>query len=631
MATFDEIMQAAANADKAGDTDAAQKLVDMARQYIPAPVESDVMMPTAYDPSEPAPAQKMDRFGDTIKAATKGPIAATKAFGAGLVNQDDSISLQNMPDWVPGPLRRPAATLADTAMTGLGAAGTAYAFGAGLVGEAVGGSPTQEKKLARDLMMMGEVAVPQLAGSSGALVATAKAAKAAERIGSKVPTELQASARAAEDLGITPSLGAGGKGRAMTAATLEKVPLSGGVIAKDATRFVGDVERAFDSAVSRVGPVTGAERAGGALQSGLSKYVVDFKEKASGLYNRVGDKIPETTMIQAPETVGMIRDALAPFADKPEIAKRLGLNSWAGIADDLESGLSWRAASDLRTKIGESIGKITGPMADMDQGRLKQVYGKLTDDMEAAAKAAGPEAEAAWRRANNYYKRGAARISNDLDKTISAKNPERAFEAFAAMTKADRAGSDANRLYKIKASMPRDQWGEVAATIVDRLGRATPGAQNAAGDVFSPTKFLTEWNKMSAEAKRVLLPQDVRVELDKLAKVSDLAKTARAERNFSNSGAIVTGAGVGAAGVTAPVHTALFLGGAWGSSKLLTTPHTLRALNKLARGDAREMRAMANGNGPFAQDAATVLRMTAAEAAQGGIPANREQLQNSVR
>ncbi|WP_028955921.1 hypothetical protein [Sulfitobacter sp. 20_GPM-1509m] len=634
MATFDEIMAAAVNADKAGDTQAAQMLVNAAREMRDGAVQQQANQPGTFDPASPdfvvprgdvvtPTTGNEDRFGDTIRAATEGPIAATKAYAGGLADQSQSPTMAALPDWMADPAKKRLAYAGDAAMTGLAAAGTAISFGAGLAGEAFGGSPTGEKQLARDLLMGAEVAVPELAGGSSVMRAASRAGRAAEKVAA--PNEMQARARAASDLGITPSLGAGGKVRAMTAATLEKTPLAGAPIAKDAARFVGEVESAFSDITSRVGQASTAADAGGALQSGLKSFVKGFREKAGQLYGEVGKAIPDGTLIKAPETVASIRDAIAPFANSPEIAKQLGLNRWAAIADDLESGLSWRAASDLRSSIGESLGKVNGALADMDQGKLKQAYEKLTVDLEMAAKAAGPEAESAWRRANTYYRRGAERIQNDLDRTISADSPERAFEAFAAMAKADRATSNSTRLYKIKSSMPADKWREVASTIVDRLGRPSAGQQNAAGDVFSPSSFLTQWNQISDEAKRVLLPEEVRVQLGKLAQVSEGVKAANAERNFSNTGTIVAGATAGSALAAAPVTTAAILSGAWGSAKAMTSPVFLRALNNAARGDARAMRAMANGNGPFSQDAMTILRLSAADAANGGNAANSNQ------
>ena len=41
-----------------------------------------------------------------------------------------------------------------------------------------------------------------------------------------------------------------------------------------------------------------------------------------------------------------------------------------------------------------------------------------------------------------------------------------------------------------------DQQGQKAAIFVKQLGKAAPGAQTAAGDVFSRRAFLTNYNKL---------------------------------------------------------------------------------------------------------------------------------------
>lgn len=630
MADLQDVITALRNADAAGDAEAARALASIANKMMggadSAPQSGSVaatgnLTPRAYDPSEDVEARTPDRFGDTIEKATEAPRQMTKVYAAGVADADRSPTMQNLPDWVPEGARRPLSVAGDVAMTGIGVLGTAYSAGAGLVGEIAGGTPTQERKLARDLMMMGEVAVPELAGVSSVSVANRSAAQAVKRAEKGLSPAMRG-ARAASDLGITPSLGAGGKVRAMTAATLEKMPLAGGVIGDDAARFVGEVEQAAQRITAKIGTARNASDAGAALQSGLGKFVTNFKTRSGQLFDDVAKHIPRDTRVAAPSTVRAIREAVEPFKNNPEIAQQLGLNKWARLADDLDNGMTWEAATRLRSSIGESIGKINGPLADMDQGRLKRVYAQLTDDLASAASQAGPDAERAWTRAQTYYKSGAERISKQLDKTISAQSPERAFEAFAAMAKKDRASADVRRMAAIKSSMPKDEWREVSASIIDRLGRASPGAQNAAGDAFSPASFLTEWNKLSNEAKNILLPKSVRSELDKLADVAERVKAANAERNFSNTGTAISGAAVGAGAVADLGTTAAIVGGAWGSAKTLTNPAMLRALNRMAMGDTSAMQRLSSGRGALAVDARTILRMTAAESAQGGAAAN---------
>lgn len=605
MATFQELMSAAENAENSGDTEAARQLVQMAQSLMgggtsPSPVDStsDVMVPKAYDPSQDVATPKVDRFGDTIRAATEGPVAATKHFAGEVVNPDNSIGERALA----------------AGQTALSAAGATYAFGAGLVGETLGGSPTNEKKLARDLMMAGEVAAPELAGVSGSVRAAGRVAGAAQDL-NKTPTPRQEIARAADDLGITPSLGATGKTHGQVAAALEKVPGVGKVLERDAARFVDDVESAFNTVRRGVGEAKDAAGAGEALQGGIGKFVKRFEETSSRLYDRVDQFIPTDMKVEATNTIGLVQELTAEFADKPAVMQQLGLSKFAKLANDIEGGLSWKAIKDLRSSIGRAIGSNSGPLEGLDKAQLRQMYGQLSADMEAAATQAGPKAKAAWDRANTYYAKGAERIQGALDKTIKADSPERAFEAFTNMAKADRASSDVRRMLTIKKSMPKEEWNTVSASIIDRLGKAPSGQQNAAGDVFSPGKFLTEWNKMSDEAKAILLEPGARNQLDKLAKVSEGVKKANAERNFSNTGtvetwlAIVFGAGANLPATAAAVGTANL------SARAMTSQRFLSAANRAARGDYKAMKAIANGGSPVAQDAKTILRLAAADAA----------------
>lgn len=607
MATFQELMRAAVNAETAGDTEAARQLVGMA-QSLGGPQEAPEtsqqsagtgdLAPKPYDPSQDVATPRVDRFGDTIKAATAAPRKATSHFAGEVVNPENGLGKRALA----------------AGQTALSAAGTTYAFGAGLVGEALGGSPTQEKKLARDLMMMGEVAVPEMAGVTSGVTAAGKVARASEKL-AKAPTQRQEIARAADDLGITPSLGATSKTNAQAAAALEKVPGVGKVLERDATRFVDDVERAFVEVRRGIGEAGGPIGGGEALQGGIGKFVKRFEETSKKLYDGVDTHIPKDMVVEAPNTVRFIGELTQEFADKPAMLQQLGLNKFSRLADDMQGGLSWNAMKDLRSSVGRAIGSKSGPLEGLDKAQLRQVYGKLTEDMAAAAKQAGPKANAAWNRANKHYAAGARRIEGALDKTIKADSPERAFEAFVNMTKADRASSDVHRMRTIKKSMPKEEWDRVSASIIDRLGKAPAGQQNAAGEVFSPGKFLTEWNKMSPEAKSTLLSPSARNQLDKLARVSEGVKKANAERNFSNTGtvetwlAIVFGMGV------SPVTTATAVGGANLSARALTSERFLKAANRAARGDYKAMNAIAKGGTPYAQDAQTILRISAADAA----------------
>jgi hypothetical protein len=621
--TPEELLRAAMNAERAGDLQARDGLVKAAeammanggQQAAPAPKYREQMLPQPQLPPRAGtpvtPTRQVDTFGDTTIKAMAGPAAATRAYATGLIDQSRSPTMAALPDTYPAPLRRMTAGLGDLAMVGLAGLGTGFAGAAGLIGEAVGGTPTQERKLARDLMMMGQVAAPELAGVSGAALAgaTSRTASAAPR--ALKPSER--AAQAAQRVGVTPSLGMTGKTGAMTAAALEKVPFSGGTVARDAARAVGEVESAFAGAVSRIGPAGGPVRAGDALQTGLKGFVDSFQRRSGELFDAVDNAIPPGTQTRIPQTAQVVADQKRYFAQNPELAARLGLNQWDAVVSEAQTnGLPWQALKQFRSKVGEAIGSNRGALADEDLGRLKQLYGALTADMEVAARTAGPEAFKAWRRANDYYRSGAQRIETYLDKTITASSPERAYEAFVAMTKADRATSDVTRMRRIKASLKREDWQVVSSSIVDRLGKARPGQQGADGDTFSAGTFLTEWNKLSPEAKDILVPSDVRRELDDLAVVAETVKEGGAERNLSNTGTVVTATGLAYGLQAAPVSTTLALTSANISARALTSQTFLTALRNYRAGKPKMMEAMARGTGAFSADAKAFLGVAAA-------------------
>ncbi len=634
MATIEEILTKARNAEAAGDTEAARRFVQLAKKMsgaVPEAKSDTAPSPTAATDSEsrllgfdvrggaaPPQAVQPAQHGalDTTKSMMAEPLASMQNYLSGVIHPRESDigkGIARDSTYIPG-YSDVAASLANLGGAALSGLHTAMAGGAGLVGDAtglLGASPNSRQQLANDLMGMAE----STAGVSPLSATEAASARAAL----KADAKMSGPAGAARDLGITPSLGMTGKTGGMAAATLEKVPFASEIVARDASRAVGEIEGAFRKAVP--GGLSPSS-AGELLQKGLTAFVGKFKDRSNQLYDEVAKQIPPGTRVDVSNMRKSVDEAKQYFAGNPELASKLGMTNWDGVLAEAEkNGISWQGVRQLRTQIGEAIGSNRGALADEDIGRLKGLYGALTQDMEAAAKASGPQAYQAWTRANGFYKSGAKRVERSLDATISAKNPERAFEAFDALTKADRSTADIARMRQIKSSLSRDDWGQISSSIADRLGKARAGAQSADGGVFSPATFLTEWNKMSPEAKRILFDEPVRIELEKIAKVSERVRASGAERNLSNTGTIISATALAGAFMKAPTATATTLGGAVISAKAMTSPVFLRAVNRAMSGDAKAIEAMAKGKGPYAQDAAILMRMSAAEA-QGGGAAN---------
>jgi hypothetical protein len=156
-------------------------------------------------------------------------------------------------------------------------------------------------------------------------------------------------------------------------------------------------------------------------------------------------------------------------------------------------------------------------MSDVPRAQLKQLYGGISQDMEQQARNAGPQAFNAFSRASNYYKAGLDRLDT-LQDIVNRGGPESMFNAALSGTR-----DGATRLRAVMQSIGPDEQKTVAATVLKRMGNATPGNQDATGGVFSPQTFLTNWNRMSPEAKTALFdrfPGGLRDKVDNIASVA---------------------------------------------------------------------------------------------------------------
>ncbi len=452
--------------------------------------------------------------------------------------------------------------------------------------------------------------------------------------------------QAAKELGVTPSLGMTGPVGARVAGAMESFYPTAGRVADDAGRAMREAREAVGRAAGKVGPGSTPLEAGSALERGAEAFMKahliggEVPSLSQRLFARVSRYIPPDTRIDVSEVADTLKSFISRFQDTPEIARSLGQSRWQKWLQDIEANngmLTWEQVSQLRTMVGESIGKIAGPMADTAGGELKQVYAALTRDLEKAAEAAGPRAAEAWKRAVSHYRWATGRMQEALDLIFKAKSPEAAYEAFLALGRESGSRANLRRLADIKRAMPAEAWREVVATVIRRMGAATPGAQSATGDTFSASKFLTDWNRLSPEAKNLLfsgkgVPDGLHKELDALAKMMEAAKAAERQINVSRSGTVLGNLSLAGAATVSPVKTIALAIGAHLTARMLTSPPVLRALRNYiasggSRGAAERLIKAAGRNPELIADVNRLIRLTAPETSQ---PRSRPRLEEEL-
>lgn len=219
----------------------------------------------------------------------------------------------------------------------------------------------------------------------------------------------------------------------------------------------------------------------------------------------------------ADEAAGIARDRVAQAA---EIEQSLGDLTAAAQASG--GRLPYEAVKKLRTLVGQEL-QDAGLMANFPRSKFKALYAALSEDLSGAAKEAGPAATAAYNRANLYTRAGMKRVE-DIESVIDrAGGPEKVFQAATAGTR-----DGGSTLRAVMQSLPEEGQKAVTGAVIKRMGLANPNAQDASGEAFSAATFLTNWNKVSPEAKRALFDRygkNFSRDVDRIARVADNVKS----------------------------------------------------------------------------------------------------------
>lgn len=344
-------------------------------------------------------------------------------------------------------------------------------------------------------------------------------------------------------------------------------------------------------ATKQLGGAASPERAGRAIQRGITEgFLPSFRSNSQQLYSQAEKLVPDATL-STPAATKALFDAQGGPYDATKYFTGLGHPYFQQWGDDLQNALVAHAAKgipfgllrDFRSRLGDIM---SGRQAieGLNQADLKLLYGALSDDMRTAVAATGgPAATTAWDRASKYWAAGMNRVENVLQPLLDKGVPEKAFTAMMSGTK-----DGATVLRSTMRSLNPAERQVVTATALSRLGKAAANAQDAAGEVFDPVRFVNQWATLAPEARAALFtgtnPQIVR-DLNTLAKGAAVLKKSGQElgnpAQVASSGlwnAILTGIATGTAGtVFGGLETGAKLGGALiaGKAAMLGGSHQL--------------------------------------------------------
>lgn len=399
--------------------------------------------------------------------------------------------------------------------------------------------------------------------------------------------------------GTTPTVGQATGNRLYQAGeTISNSLPGGGPVAATGARQAEQIGGRIDQLASGLSARTSAEQAGRTIERGVTGgFIPRFRTEAENLFNRIDRFIPADTPVPVAATKATLDTLTAPIAGADNLSGVLANPKINQIkqAFDLDIGgqptqaLPYEALKQLRSQVGRLLSS-SEIISEAPRAQMKQLYGALSEDMKSAATAQGPEALRVFQRANHYYSAGLTRIEDVLERVVSKTNVE---DIFTAATRGREGATTVRTVMRSLAPAERDV---VAATMLRRLGRANPSAQDDLGEAFSPETFLTNWNRLAPDSRRALFSGSTYRGLHD--DLSAIAKTASQIRDGSSvlanpsgtasrsANLLATGAAMAGAYTGNMSAVGLLVAGAVSNNaaaRLLTNPKTVRWLATATR------------------------------------------------
>jgi len=446
--------------------------------------------------------------------------------------------------------------------------------------------------------------------------------------------------------GVAPNIPtiAQGPASGYAASIMSKLPGFAGPIVRGTQNMAAQTGNAAERIASGMGQAVNPEEAGEAAQQGIASFAKapapagmtagdiiasptrasSFAAKSGALYDRFWSQMDPNAQIPLTNTMAALQGPSNRFPTIPQLGGQITNPKLASLyqtvspkmttippmissivdqsgnpivmqaAQKIQSGgtLTVPELQEFRSFIGRSL---SDPMLvnDIPRADLSRVYAGMSQDLGNAAQAQGPSAARAFQAANNYYKAGQQRI--DQIEPLLSGSPE---QTFAKINRAAGQGASANAglLTSLQRSMPPDDWGNVGAAVMRRMGEPTPGAKDVVhGSDFSPASFVTNWNKLSDSAKDTLFGAEgtaQRDNIEALTRVAGAQKNATRFANLSGTahmGAVGAEAGIGSSLMFEhgeellhhPIATVMALAGGYAAPRMLMSPAAAQWLYRL--------------------------------------------------
>lgn len=430
-------------------------------------------------------------------------------------------------------------------------------------------------------------------GAAGGGALAAGLGAGAQALGRRIPrggtsntgaTPAVALMAAADRQGVQPMPAdvGGAMTRRLTSAAAQ-APISAIPITRAGERVTEQALGARDRIAAGVGQVVEPELAGETARAGARSFITRTSSRGGNLY-RTAERMAGNDRVTPTNALAALDRNIAELSEAPGGAA--GLDALRTLRTDIaERGtVSVAGVRAMRTTLRDGFIKDGLRGSDLER-RVNQVIDAASQDLvDSLTQGGKPEAARAFAVADRYWRNRLRTIDETLEPIIGKDGAKSGEQIVASLQQAARG--NAARLGAFVRALPAEESSVVRATMIGQLGRASAGAQDAAGGAFSLPQFLTHWNQMTPGAKRALFDPASRAALDDLAVIAQGSKEASRFANTSNTAGGVVGQTLvtGAVGALFDMGTmAAALASQYGAGRLLASPRFARWLARAPR------------------------------------------------
>lgn len=301
-------------------------------------------------------------------------------------------------------------------------------------------------------------------------------------------------------------------------------------------------------------------RAGDAIKQGFDDYVEAFEKAKDGLYDDVLPKVRKVP-VRYDQSIAALDDILGRrevSALKPGAVKELRQLRDSLASAQADGVNTFEAAKATRTDVGSKFKTKDPAVSGGDRAEFQKVYGALSNDMDAALKRFDPEAEAAFTKANDFYREGITRVNSKVGKAMANADPSVIVDKVLQPKNIENA--------KLAKSLAGDQAEMLQAAFLKRIVDKAMKDGKVSGAALA--KEIAHW---SPDVVKEMIGPDAWAKLSDVQTLADSIARGRKAAVGSQTAFLGAGAASLGIGLTNPALLIKILLGEAAAQKVLTS------------------------------------------------------------